>query len=289
MYHLSTDMCPAHRKEELAKVRCRLDDGRSILCVSTQLIEAGVDVDFGVVIRFLAGLDSIAQAAGRCNRNGRPEPGIVHIVNPQSESLDKLPDILIGREKAERVLSDYAQDPGRYRNNLLGPEALTDYYRYYFFERQKDMSYDVSAKEIGHGDTLLELLSSNGQAVNEHKTRYKSVPGIPLRQAFMTAGKAFKAIDAPTQGIVVPHGDAGRELINELYSAFLVEKEFELLRVAQQYTVNVFPHVLQKLKEAGAVHEVKPDTRILCLDARYYSPRFGLALDPVAPMEALNA
>ena len=289
IYHLSTDMCPTHRKQELAKVRHRLDEAQPILCVSTQLIEAGVDVDFGVVIRFLAGLDSIAQAAGRCNRNGRPEPGIVHIVNPQEESLDRLPDIAVGREKAQRVLSDYAKDPERYQNNLVGPEALNDYYRYYFFARQHEMSYPVPAKDIGHSDTLLGLLSSNGQAVAEHQARYKTLPGIPFRQAFMTAAKAFKAIDAPTQGIVVPHGKAGRELINDLCSAFAVEKEIDLLRAAQQYTVNVFPHVLRTLKEAGAVHEVKPDTRILCLDPRYYSPRFGLSTDPVTPMEALNA
>lgn len=288
IFHLSTDMCSAHRKQELAKVRRRLDEGQPILGVSTQLIEAGVDVDFGAVIRFLAGLDSIAQAAGRCNRNGRPEPGIVHIVNPQEENLDRLRDISIGRDKAQRVLSDYAQDPARYQNNLVGPEALNDYYRYYFFERQNDMSYPVPAKDIGHSDTLLELLSSNGQAVAEHQARYKALPGLPFRQAFMTAGKAFKAIDAPTQGIVVPHGKAGHELINDLCSAFEVEREFDLLRTAQQYTVNVFPHVLRKLKEVGAVHEVKPDTRILCLDPRYYSPRFGLSTDPITPMETLN-
>lgn len=289
IYHLSTDMCPTHRKQELAKVRRRLDAGQPILCVSTQLIEAGVDVDFRVVIRFLAGLDSIAQAAGRCNRNGRPEPGIVHIVNPQEENLDRLPDIAIGRDKAQRVLSDFAEDPARYQNSLVSPEALNDYYSYYFFARQHDMSYQVLAKDIGHSDTLLELLSLNGQAVAEHQARYKSLPSLPFRQAFMTAAKAFKAIDAPTQGVIVPHGEAGRELINDLCSAYKVEREFDLLRTAQQYTVNVFPHVLRKLKEAGAVHEVKPDTRILCLDPRYYSSRFGLSSDPVATMETLNA
>ncbi|MCX2958483.1 MAG: CRISPR-associated helicase/endonuclease Cas3, partial [Serratia symbiotica] len=108
-------MCPTHRKDELAKVRARLAEGLPILCVSTQLIEAGVDVDFGVVIRYLAGLDSIAQAAGRCNRNGRPEPGIVHIVNPRSgdEKLTSLPDIVKGRDIALRVLDDYAAAPAR--------------------------------------------------------------------------------------------------------------------------------------------------------------------------------
>ena len=63
-----------------------------------------MDVDFGAVIRSTAGLDSIAQAAGRCNRNGNREIGIVHVVNPQDENLDMLPDIKIGKEKAERVL-----------------------------------------------------------------------------------------------------------------------------------------------------------------------------------------
>ena len=288
IYHLSTDMCPAHRKEELTKVRRRLEQGERILCVSTQLIEAGVDVDFRVVIRFLAGLDSIAQAAGRCNRNGQPELGIVYIVNPQQENLDRLPDIAIGRDKAQHVLDEYAQNPAQYDGNLVGPEALDDYYDHYFFERQQDMSYSVPANELGHDDTLLQLLSINNTAVGEHTSRH-GAPGTLFRQAFMTAGKAFKAIDAPTQGIVVPHGNAGKELVNDLYSAFMVEKQIALLRAAQQYTVNVFPHVLRKLKEAGAVHEIKPDTRILCLDSHYYSPRFGLSTSPVSLMEMLNA
>ena len=288
IYHLSTDMCPAHRKEELDKARRRLKQSERILSVSTQLIEAGVDVDFQVVIRFLAGLDSIAQAAGRCNRHGQPEPGVVYIVNPQQENLDRLPDILVGRDKAQGVLDRYAQNPARYHHNLLGPEALGDYYDKYFFARQQDMSYSVPSKEIGHDDTLLQLLSENKAAVAEHTIR-RGAPGTFFRQAFMTAGKAFKAIDAPTQGIVVPHGDIGTELINDLCAAFLVEKQVELLRAAQQYTVNVFPHVLRKLHEIGAVHEIKPDARILCLDPRYYSPRFGLSTSPVALMKVLNA
>lgn len=286
--HLSTDMCPAHRKLELAKLRARLDAGQPMLCVSTQLIEAGVDVDFGAVIRFMAGLDSIAQAAGRCNRHGRPEPGLVHIVNPQDENLDKLPDILLGRDAANRVLDEYAREPVKYRENLVGPEALSDYYRYYFFARKGDMSYAVSASETGQADTLLNLLSLNQYAVNDFGSHNKSAPNIFFRQAFMTAAKAFKTIDAPTQGVVVPYGKLGRQLIADLHAAYDVEKEIDLLRTAQQFTVNVFPHALRKLQQAQAVHEVKPDTRILCLDERYYSALFGLATEPVSMMEPLH-
>lgn len=286
--HLSTDMCPAHRKQELGKLRSRLDTKLPTLCVSTQLIEAGVDVDFGAVIRFMAGLDSIAQAAGRCNRNGRPEPGIVHLVNPQTENLDKLPDILIGREKTLRVLDEFKQDPARFSNNLIGPQALSAYYRYYFFERAKDMAYTVQPDNVAQTDTLLNLLAGNTGAVGEYQMNHKAAPPICFRQAFMTAAKAFKAIDSPTQAVIVPFGTAGKKLVNDLLAAYDVELEIDLLRTAQQYSVNVFPHVLRKLEEAQALHEVKPDTRILCLDGRYYSDLFGLATEPVSPLEFLN-
>lgn len=288
-FHLSTDMCPAHRKEELAKIRMRLAAGLPTLCVSTQLIEAGVDVDFGVVIRYLAGLDSIAQAAGRCNRNGRPDPGIVHVVNPrpEDEKLGKLPDIAIGRDIAQRVLDDYAQDPERYDKNLFGPDALRDYYRYYFFERENEMDYSIPASAIGHDDTLSNLLSENSIATTDSQRKTGAAPDRLLNQSFMTAAKAFKAIDAPTQGIVVPYGEAGSALVAKLHAAFDVDLNIGLLRAAQQYTVSVFPHVLEKLKEADALREVKPETRILTLDPRFYSSQFGLSSEPVSMMETL--
>ena len=286
-FHLSTDMCPAHRKQELAKVTSRLASGLRTLCVSTQLIEAGVDVDFGAVVRFLAGLDSIAQAAGRCNRNGRPEPGTVHIVNPrpEDENLDKLPDIQRGCEVAKRVLDDFRNDPVRYRNNLFGPEALWDYYRYYFFDREGEMAYKIPKenKSVRHDDTLLNLLAANTVVTQECRV----VPDRLLNQSFMAAAKAFKAIDAPTQGVIVPFGKQGTALVAKLHAAFDIELDFDLLRAAQQYTVNVFPHVLEKLKKAKALTEVKPDTRILSLDERYYSPQFGLSTEPVSTMESL--
>ena len=289
LFYLSTNQCPAHRKQELAKIRLRLEQGLPTLCISTQLIEAGVDVDFGAVIRFMAGIDSIAQAAGRCNRNGRPEPGLVHIVNPrlEDERLDMLPDIATGRDIALRILDDYRSNPARYGHNLFGPQAMSEYFHYYFFERKGEMAYKISEKEIGHADTLLNLLSSNETVRADCSRKYGTVPQRMLNQSFMTAAKAFKAIDAPTQGVVVPFGVAGRDLVGRLHGAFDIELAFDLMREAQQYTVNVFPGVLDKLRKAEAVKEVKPETRILTLDGRYYSPLFGLSTEPVSEMEML--
>ena len=286
VFHLSTSLCPAHRKAILAEIRTKL--GREpVLCVSTQLIEAGVDVDFGAVIRYAAGLDSIAQAAGRCNRNGRNLTGRVQVVNPRDENLDRLPDIRIGKEKADTVLYDYTNDPARFNYNLIGPEAMGWYYRNYFHARQNMMSYPLSAKELGHDDTLLNLLSDNSVASHAYGSRNPGKPQLFLRQSFMAAAEAFKAIDAPTQGVIVPFCDAGRELIADLCAAFEPKRQFDLLRRAQQYTVNVFSPELARLQEARAVHPVQEGAGILHLDPRYYSFEFGLVTEPIMFMEAL--
>jgi CRISPR-associated endonuclease/helicase Cas3 len=104
----------------------------------------------------------------------------------------------------------------------------------------------------------------------------------------MSASKAFKAIDTPTQGIIVPHSAAGKDLVADLCAAYLPDKEFDLLRKAQQYSVNVFPHQLEALSRANAIREIRDGTGILYLaDARYYSAEFGLSDVPQELMEVL--
>lgn len=293
VFHLSTSMCPAHRKARLDAIRSRLEASppSPTLCFSTQLIEAGVDVDFASVIRYAAGLDSIAQAAGRCNRNGRLDCGKVYVVNPrdEDENLSRLPDILIGREKAKRVFDDYNAAPEKYGSNLVGPEAMAWYYKNYFFDRAKEMGYPVSANTLGRDDTLLNLLSDNPLAVRDYARSKQQAPARFLRQSFMSAARAFKAIDAPTRGVIVPHAEVGKALIAELCAAYMPDKEFELLRRAQQYSVNVLPHQLEALSRANAVHEIQDGTGILYLaDPRYYSEEFGLSDTPEGLMEVLS-
>jgi len=293
VFHLSTSMCPAHRKARLDAIRSRLEATPPLptLCFSTQLIEAGVDVDFASVIRFAAGLDSIAQAAGRCNRHGKLACGKVFVVNPrdEDENLGKLPDIQIGRDKANRVLDDYDADPEKFGSNRIGPEAMAWYYKNYFFDRAKEMGYPVSANTLGRDDTLLNLLSGNTLAVGDYARSKRQAPARFLRQSFMSAARAFKAIDTPTRGVIVPHGETGKALIADLCAAYVPDKEFELLRRAQQHSVNVFPHQLEALSKANAVCEIQEGTGILYLsDPRYYSEEFGLSETPEGLMEVLS-
>lgn len=288
VYHLSTYMCPAHRATKFQEMRTLLDKGQPVVCISTQLIEAGIDIDFGSVIRSLAGLDSIAQAAGRCNRHKkRLAPGRVTIINPVNENIESLKDILIGSQKAERVLDEYKKNPDNFDWDILGLKAMERYYQYYFYERANDMNYPVSAKSVvGRSDNLFNLLSTNTDSVSEYERINKKTPSISLWQAFMSAARTFQAIDSPARGLVVPYGIEGQRIVSELCSCRDIEKQYRLVKEAQRYSVNVFENDWRKLSQA--IYEVQAGAGIYYLDERYYSDDYGVSEEPVKEVRLLN-
>jgi CRISPR-associated endonuclease/helicase Cas3 len=280
-YHLSTNMCPAHRLDMLSEIKKKLEDKEPVICVSTQLIEAGVDIDFGSVVRYLAGMDSIAQAAGRCNRNGiREGLGNVWVVNPAEESLDRLKDIKIGREKAERILGDFMDNPASFENDKIGLKTMQTYYQYYFYDRKDEMRYKVGANSlVGREDDLFTLLSVNTLSI-------KGSSEIPFKQSFQTASKMFRAIDSLTQGVIVPHGE-GNDIIVELCGLYEIEKQYGLIKKAQRFSVNLFPHEFKKMVDKNAIREVQKGAGIFYLDKQYYSEKFGWSDNPINGMEDL--
>jgi CRISPR-associated endonuclease/helicase Cas3 len=291
IYHLSTNMCPAHRMDVLeTKIKPQLKAHEAVICVSTQLIEAGVNIDFGAVIRTLAGLDSIAQSAGRCNRHGEREGlGSVWVVNPQEENLDRLEDIKIGCRHAQRVLDDFRDNPHSFGNDRIGLNAIARYYDFYYQSRKDEMDYPVSANSaVGRNDNLFSLLSINQLSTDAHKATHQSVPEILLRQSFRTASGEFHVIDSPTRGIIVPYAD-GEKVITELCGAFGIEKQGKLLKQAQRYSVNLFAYQFDKLLKASAIHEVQEGAEIYYLDKQYYSLEFGWSNEPVNNMDLLTA
>lgn len=288
VYHLSTSMCPVHRMAVLDKIRISLDlkKPQPVICVSTQLIEAGVDVDFGSVIRYLAGLDSIAQAAGRCNRNGRRAAGRVLIVNPANENIDKLPEMKVAQEIARRVLREFQDDPMDFDSNLQSPKVMERYYFYYFFNRSHEMAFPVTSREIknmpGKSD-LLALLSTNKNAVEIYINNQRKAPPVQLRQAFMSAAEAFRVIDSPTEGVIVPYGD-GERIVTQLMTC-PKEDRAKLLKEAQRHSVNLFPYEMQKLQDAHRVLELWEGSGMYYLDERHYCTDFGASTDEVAEMK----
>ncbi|WP_199244162.1 hypothetical protein [Caedibacter taeniospiralis] len=166
----------------------------------------------------------------------------------------------------------------------MSPAAIKQYFRYYFFDRADDMSYPLKGKDH-RNDSLLNLLSSRIGCNSNFSDREGKVP--LLRQAFMEAGKQFKAIDAPTQAVIVQYGKKGQKLVAELCSVakeFNARRYYQLLRQAQKYSVNVFPNVWDKLKKEKAVHEIQPGHGIYYLDEMYYSKSFGLGTECVGMM-----
>ena len=290
VYHLSTNMCPAHRLKVLDELKEKLNPNKEepVVCVSTQLIEAGVDIDFGSVVRYLAGMDSIAQAAGRCNRNGiREKLGNVWVVNPSKENTEKLKDIQIGIEKAKRILDDFKEHPENFENDRIGLETMEVYYKYYFHERKNEMCYKIGADSpAGRDDDLFNLLSMNKISVQEYERIRNATPDIPFKQSFQTASKAFRVIDNITQGVVVPFGE-GEEIIKDLCGAYDLEKQYDLIKKAQRYSVNLFPHEFKKMADNNAIREVQKGAGIYYLDEQYYDKKFGWSDDPINSMKIL--
>lgn len=276
LFHLSTNQCSVHRKAIFDAIRGRLKNKQPVICISTQLIEAGVDISMACVIRALGGLDSIAQAAGRCNRHGeKAGKGQVYVLNLQEPDLVQvLPDIDQGQKNAERVLREFAGQ------DILQPEAMRRYFEYYFYNRSSEMSYTVKGSTSGG---LLDWLSDNrlnAYAAKNDKRR----PKLPLlMQSFKSAGRAFQAIDAPTRAVIVPYGE-GKDLIAKLCGAWNPKEMYRTLAKAQRFSVNVFPNVWRKLEERQAVQEVQAGLGIYYLKDRYYTDEYGLSADEVGAM-----
>ena len=276
--YLSTNLCPAHRMEKLETMRKDLDAGRPVLCISTQLIECGVDISFRSVIRLAAGLDSILQAAGRCNRHGEGERGRVHVVrvDGDEEDLRCLHDIKDGRDIfLDAVRLNFAEVLQASDYDLTQPQLTEAYFDHYFYRRANVMSYAV---ERG-GNTLLDMLGSNRFAAGA-----SSFP--MLGQSFGTAAACFKAIDSAATSVLVPYGD-GVKIIADLCSTDFLYKKKELLRKAQRYAVNIFQKIERTLIEDEALYQIR-DSGIFALKENFYSHEMGVVTQPLSKLGLLQ-
>lgn len=259
--HLSTNMCPVHRQRILKETKSSIGN-RKVLCISTQLIEAGVDVDFDTVIRSLAGLDSIAQAAGRCNRNAKRPIGKVLVVKT-AENVGPLVDIDVGRRCADLVMRHGHAD-------IVSPDAMADFYRMYFYKRENDMGYRSDKGDY----ELMDLLSNNAYGWSMFDKENGPLRKGIARQAYSDANHEFKVIDK-TDGIIVPYDDTAKAMISVLCGEPSYEERRHAMRILQRYTVNTF--ALDRLLKAGAV-EVLPGYggSVYCLAEGFYDEDTGI-------------
>jgi len=240
-FHLSTLMYPLHRKQTLRIIRERLKDGLPCRVVSTSLIEAGVDVDFPVVYRAEAGLDSEIQAAGRCNRERKNAESPVYIFKPAEEYQKHMPAMMKRPMEVARSVAKQFDD-------IASNEAIFAYFtRLYRFE--------------GTGLDTKSIVESFENGL---------VKGMSF--PFARIASEFNLIENSTYSVVIPHTDEARELVTRLREG---ERSRKLMRSVQQYAVSVYAGSYSVLLSSGSIEALDEELAVLT-DLDKYSEKTGL-------------
>ena len=271
LFHLSTSMCAAHRREILKEMKGLLKQNMPVICVSTQLIEAGVDISFQTVIRSLAGLDSIAQAAGRCNRHGKDPIRKVYVIKSSDEILKNLPEIQVAADITQRVFHEFAHD-------LLSSDAMTTYFKYYFHAIKDTLDYPISDSD----SSLYELLSTNANVFAAYGHRHGHVPEIVSRPSFATAANHFAAIQDASIAVLVPFNEEAQNILVKLNGELEGEDLDALLTQSQQYVVNLYEHEVHALDRNGDIYSLL-HKHVLALRDTAYSQHLGVAIEDSVP------
>jgi CRISPR-associated endonuclease/helicase Cas3 len=251
LWHLSTGMCPQHRKDVIEIVKLLTSYSRKIgrkapVVISTQLVEAGVNLDFDVVFRAMAGIDAIAQAAGRCNREGRMvTPGEVYYFRAD-EDLRYLRDIAEARRIGTDTLSALNDDPTLTENEKdpIGLKAVEEYFQRLYWSRASEMD----AKGI-----IKRLASPRG---------LEEGADVP----FGIIADEFRLIENDTVSILVPYGEEGKALVERLCKGGILGlKEY---RLARRYSVQIFRDSLRQFEPLVA--ETKSGWLVVA-DGKHYN------------------
>ncbi len=240
-FHLSTRMCPAHRTEVLEEIKRRLKAGMVCRVVSTQLIESGVDVDFPEVYRSMAGIDSIAQASGRCNREGRLQCGSVYVFWPEKHGMPR--GWLSRTASLGGMVIDACEDP-------LGLEGVKEYFR---------ILYDVDAKELDSNGILTDIREQERQ----------------LKFPFRNIADKFKLIDDDTNTIIIPWNKICISILHRIENAPFPGSYG---RVLQRFGVGVYRKEFNEMLQFGALELVGGRFYVLKEEvlARHYTEETGL-------------
>ncbi|TJX13281.1 CRISPR-associated helicase Cas3' [Tissierella creatinini] len=277
--YLSTYLCAAHRKDVISDIKGKIIDsnvgGKKLICITTQLIEAGVDISFEEVIRSLSGLDSIVQAAGRCNRNGEVEIANVYVVRLEFEKLVNLPTIQSGQDATLKVIDDIANGKGS--SDLLAEDNISRYFKYYYSDNK-----DLLDIEIDGNNYILDLLGANSFYGNTYSK--KNADDILLcKQSFKTAEEAFYVIKNQGYSVIVPY-EGGKEIIAELGSYQDIWQKKSVLRKSQLYTINIFDYEWQKLKQNDGIVATNIEG-VYVLKSSFYDMNYGLDIDGFAEVD----
>lgn len=281
IFHLSNNMCPQNKLDTLEEIKSALKDNKNgdsetkIICVSTQVVEAGVNFSFGCVVRSKAGLDNVIQAAGRCNRHKEfSRMGLVYIVqmSKEAERLEKLPEIREAQAALQKVLDNFKSNPEIFKYTLSSEEAIKAYYKNYL-DKLKSNETKFPAKS--YNTTLVELLGKDELGRKQYERAHCNKMDSRFAQAFQTAGKEFEVISNDYKiNVVVPYNYEAKELIAKLNSNYLdLDEGKRMIRRLQRYSLGISEYRKNKLN--NALYEIC-DGEILVLSEGYYDREVGV-------------
>lgn len=229
--YLTTNLCAEHRSDKIKKIKRILEKREeTIVVISTNLIEAGVDISFECVYRAMAGLDSLAQTAGRCNRNGEMQCGVIRLINLEGENAGNMKELQQNKRVTEDIISEYGNS-GK-EDSLLMPKWMNKYYRNVYYYGKDIMNFAIERL-----DTNILKLLSQGFGIKEKKNQ--------MNQAYKTAGQEYRVIDDDSFGVLVPY-KKGAEIIESIQTAHDMAAIRAGIRQAQRYTVNIRGSQLKK-------------------------------------------
>lgn len=261
--HLSTDMFPAHRLEILDNIK-NSDRNKPLFCVSTALIEAGINISFPCVIRSLAGMSSIIQASGRCNRNSELPDGTyghVYIWKLADENLGNLKEIEISQQISEGILKKYGSEADTI-------PAIRNYFVNEKNEFNSCLNFPVNDKN--KETTIIDLLGINKDSGN-HPARSEFV----MHGGYRTAGEYFKVIDQNTVSVLAACSE-GENIYLKLCRDPPMDEKIRLLRKAALYSVSVYSDKFKRLCDNDAIITLD-NTNIYILRKEFYSSQTGVS------------
>ncbi|MDD4503398.1 MAG: CRISPR-associated helicase Cas3' [Clostridiaceae bacterium] len=281
--YLTTNQCPKHRlniiismKERLKALRER-KEGRKLICVSTKLVEAGVNIDFDIVYRSVTGLDSIVQCGGRCNREGKKsEKGKLFIFMYTGENLNNLPEFEEQRKASKTALR--VKDGITY-GSKVNIEAACDYYFQKFFanyeSQGKSLEFIIKKTNVDKYEkagTIIDLLTTNPNLSEDYKTKNGEKPDFILKQSFKTAAQKFNLINEEGVSVIVEYEN--EQMLERLYKA-INEKKYDvvkrILRELQFYTIQV-----RRIDNLKPYVRMELDGKLFILNKNYYDKKIGL-------------
>lgn len=283
LYHLSSSMCQEHRQHIMGSMTESLKnkDGTKTVCVATQVIEAGVDASFECVIRALAGIDNVAQAAGRCNRGNEYEclcDVFLVNLNKEEESLRFLTDIKEAQKATLSLLELYKREPEALDEDLLSLKSVNGFYQR-LYKNQESNRHDYYVKEIQ--DTLYNLLAENSRRREYNFNEYHKWHNYIMNQSFKEAGTYFSVFDEYTIDVIVPYNSEAKRLIADLNSERAgadIEFMESVIQTAKKYTIHIFEYQRKKLEEMGMLHSYIGG-KIYSLDEQCYNSQWGLDIE----------